>query len=612
MTEHTLRTVIDQAVNGLVIGNIYALIAVGLAFIFGVAHLINFAHGSVFMIGSYVGWLCVTRLGLPLFASFAAVALVCAILGILIERICVRPFQGRTRIAPLIATIGVSFVLDQLVQIVFTPDPHAFPNPLPPGRFPVGGTSVGWLDILIAAISIASGLLLYAFLRYTRLGWSVRATVQDRDAAQQMGVNVDGVNTLVFVIASILGGIGGVLVGIYFNSVDPNMGLLVVGKGFTANLMGGLGNIPGAIAGSLLLGLVESFGVAIFGSTYRNLFAFVILFLVLVLRPGGLFSAKRVLPPEPMTGSFVAFSRPARIPWPLIAAVAVIAVGLPLALDNAYVLQVLTSGWLFAILALSLTLVAGTAGQMSLALAGLLTIGGYSVGLLMLRLGIPFELALPGAAITTAGLGTLLILPAFKLRGQYVTIATIGIGEIVNQVILNGGDLTNGPLGLTNIPPPTFFGPPLDTVQGIYWLSLALLIAVALLQVRLVRSHLGRSWRAIREDEVAAQSYGINLNRYKALAFAMGGFIAGISGAVTASMYSYMSYATFTAATSNLALTMVTLGGMGNIAGAIVGAVALIGLPEIFRGLVELRYLIYGIVLVLLIRFRPQGLLGTV
>ncbi|MFN3980816.1 MAG: branched-chain amino acid ABC transporter permease, partial [Caldilinea sp.] len=141
--------------------------------------------------------------------------------------------------------------------------------------------------------------------------------------------------------------------------------------------------------------------------------------------------------------------------------------------------------------------------------------------------------------------------------------------------------------------------------------TLALLIGAALVQHRLVRSPLGRTWRALREDEVAAQAFGIDLNRYKTLVFAVAAFIAGLSGAVTGHMYSYISHETFTNTTSILVLTMVILGGMGNLLGAIVGAVALTALPELFRGLADYRYLIYGLTLLLLIRFRPQGLLGT-
>ena len=150
------------------------------------------------------------------------------------------------------------------------------------------------------------------------------------------------------------------------------------------------------------------------------------------------------------------------------------------------------------------------------------------------------------------------------------------------------------------------------SAQAAYWLVLALVVAMALLQSRLLSSHLGRAWRAIREDEVAARSYGVEANRAKALAFGFGGFGAGLAGAITAHLYSYIDYETFNAQLSILALTMVILGGMGNVAGAILGAVLLMGVPELFRAAAEYRMLAYGLVLLLLIRFRPQGLLGTV
>ncbi|MBX3063676.1 MAG: ABC transporter permease [Anaerolineae bacterium] len=606
-----LRTFFDQTVNGLVIGNIYALIAVGLAIIFGVGNLINFAHGSVYMIGAYVGWLCVVRLGLPLPVAFVVVAVLCGLLGIVIERFGLRKLQNSARIAPLLATIGISFMLDQLVQILFTPKPQSFPNPLPQTRFAIGGGSVGAIDILIAVIGISAAIFLYLFLRYTKFGWALRATAQDRDAALQMGVDVNAVNRTAFALAAILGGIAGMLVGMYFQTVYPTMSFQAGLKGFAANLLGGLGNIPGAVVGGLLLGLIESYGVAAFGSSYRNLFAFVILLGVLVFRPNGLFSSRRSLPSEPMTGSFIRYGRVVRLPRWLIGVLIAVAIALPLVLKNPYPLQVLTNAWLLGMIALSVTLVTGTAGQTALGQAGFVAIGAYTSALLVLRLHFPFELALICAGLFAAALGTLLVLPAFRLRAHYVAIATIGIGEIVSQVILNWQAVTNGPLGLTRIPPPTFFGYQTFLAQDVYWYSLALLLLVMLLQWRLVKSALGRIWRAIREDDVAAQAYGINLNRYKALAFAVSAFIAGLSGAFTAHMYTYINNETFGTSTSILALTMAILGGMGNIFGAVVGALALTILPELSRDLAEYRYLLYGLVLVLLIRFRPQGLLGT-
>lgn len=612
MPEFTLRTLADQLINGLVIGNIYALIAIGLALIFGVANLINFAHGSVYMIGAYVGWVCVTWLGWPLGPTFIVVAVVCAALGVLIERFGLRRLQSEARIAPLLATIGISFALDQVVQLIFSPNPQSFPSPLPATRIALGGVSIGLLDVLIAAITIAIAAALFAFLRFTRLGWALRATAQDREAAQQMGVDVNAVNALTFAVASVLGGIGGVMIGMYFTSVYPTMSYGAMLKGFAANLLGGLGSVPGAVVGGLVLGLIETFGVALLGSTYRNLFTFVILIGVLVLRPTGLFGARRAMPPEPLTGTFVANSKPVRVPWFVVAGALVAAGVLPFITTDPYLLQIFTNAWLFSMLALSITLVTGAAGQMSLGQAGFLAIGGYASALLAMRLGWPLELSLVAGAGIAAALGTLLMWPVFRLRSQYVALATLGVGEVINQIILNWEGLTNGVLGLSNIPPLSLFGWPIIQTVPIYWFALGVLALVALFQWRLMQSHLGRTWRAMREDDVAARAFGLSLNRYKALAFIAGGWIAGLSGAFTAHMYSYINNETFTATTSILGLTMVILGGMGNMAGAVVGAIALTALPELFRPLADARYLIYGIVLLLLVRFRPQGLLGTV
>lgn len=601
----------DYTINGLIVGNIYALLAVGLALIFGVSNLINFAHGSIYMVGAYIGWVCITFLATPLPVTILAAVAGSALLGMLIERVGLRPLAGAARIAPLLATIGISFVLDQVAQLIFTPDPHALPSQLPAWRIQIGSGTIGALDLLIAGIGLVSAALLHVFLRFTKLGWAVRATAQDRDAALQMGVNIHAVNQAVFAIAAGLGGLSGLLVGMYYNNIYPAMGFQATLKGFIAELIGGVGNVPGAIAGSLLLGLVESYGIALLGTSYRNLFAFLILILVLVWRPNGLFSSRRQLPPEPLTGTFVAPSRPLRVPPAVLAGLAAGVLALPLVVGNAYVLQTLTNAWLYAILALSLTLVAGTAGQMSLGHAGLLAIGAYASALLAIDLRLPVGAAILLAGLITAVLGTLLLFPSFRLRGHYVTIATLGIGEIVALVILNWEGLTRGPIGISGIPPLALFGQPLVTTAAVYWLTLAALIVLALVQWRLLGSHLGRTLRAIRDDDVAARSYGISLNRYKGLAFGVSGFAAGISGAITAHMYSYVNHETFNTQIAVLAVTMIILGGLGNVLGAIVGAVALISLPELFRGLAEYRMLFYGIVLLLLIRFRPQGLLGT-
>ncbi|PKQ03478.1 MAG: ABC transporter permease, partial [Alphaproteobacteria bacterium HGW-Alphaproteobacteria-10] len=337
-----------------------------------------------------------------------------------------------------------------------------------------------------------------------------------------------------------------------------------------AEVVGGVGNVPGAIVGSLLLGLTESWGVALLGTSYRNLFAFALLFLILVLKPNGIFSSNRQLPPEPMTGTFFPPSRPLTLSPAALVALAAAAFAVPLFVGSPYVLQTLSNAWLYAMLGLSLTLIAGTVGMVSLGHAALLAIGAYASALLSLDLGLPVALAIMAAGLITAGLGVALVFPAFRLRGHFLSIATLSVGEIVALAILNWESLTRGPIGVAGIAPLSLFGVEFHGARAVYWLTLAVLVGLAALQLRLLSSHFGRTLRAIREDDVAARAYGVSLNRYKGLAFAFGGFAAGVSGAITAHLYSYINHETFNAQISILALTIVILGGMGNTLGAIV------------------------------------------
>jgi len=601
---------IDYTVNGLVVGNIYALLAVGLALIFGVADLINFAQGSVFSFGAYIGWLCAVYFKLPLPLTILVVLAASALIGIVIERFGTRPLQGRSRIAALLVTIGIGLIIDQLLQIVFSPDPRALPSGLPPWRFTIApGATIGTLDLLIAGVGIVTSLALWLFLSYSRLGWAIRATAQDSEAARQVGIYTNRMNMLVFALASGLGGVGGLLIGMYYNNIDPSLSVNATLKGIVAAMVGGLGSLPGAIIGGLVLGLTESYGIGIFGASYRDLFAFLILILVLVFRPQGLFQ-RAGRPPEPLTGTFIASSRSVPIPRRTFALILLLALLLPLA-GQPYVTQIGINALIYGLAAMSLTLIAGTVGQMSLGHAALLAIGGYASALLASNWGWPVALTIPLGGVVAALLGTLLVYPAFRLSGHYVSIATMAIAEIVALVILNWTGLTGGSMGLSGIPPLAIGGIDLGDARSTYYVCLGLVLIMAVLQARLLRSHLGRSLRAVRDDQIAARSFGLSPSRYKAIAFLFGGFGAGLAGAISAHLFSYIDSTTFGIDLSILVLTIVILGGLGNIAGALLGALLLVALPELFREVAQYRVLIYGLALILLIRFRPQGLLGT-
>jgi branched-chain amino acid transport system permease protein len=607
----TLSLWLGQTVNGLVLGNIYALLAAGLALIFGVAGLVNFAHGSVYMVGSYVGWVAIALLGWPVWAALPAAAAAGALLGLVIERFAVRPFQKSPQVAPLLATIGVGLILDSLAEIVFSPNPKSFPPVLPVFRFDVGIVSLGFMDLLILGLSAVCAVGLFALLKFTRVGRALRAAAQDSEAAQAMGVRVTRMNAAAFALASGLGALAGVLIGLYYNFINPSGGFQACLKGFTACVLGGLGSVPAAMAGGLLLGLGESYGVALFGSSARSLIAYAFLLTALFLRPNGIFGGKLKAQREALVGSFLPWGRSIKIPPALAALLALAALALPFVTKNGYLLQVLASGWIYALLALSITLVGGTAGIMSLGQAGLMALGAYASGLLTLKAGWPFAVSFLSAGLIAAGLGSLLAFPALRLRGHYIAIATLGIGEIVNQVILNWDSLTGGALGLVGIPSPRLFGKDITSAGGFYYLSLGVLMLGGAAIAAIGASPLGRTLRALREDESAASSLGVDARNYKALVFAVGAFFAGLAGALTAHLYTYISHETFGSSVSILGLTMAILGGLGNFWGAVLGATILNGLPELLRFTAGYRALAYGLILLATLRFRPQGLLGS-
>lgn len=601
---------LDALISGLINGNTYALIALGLSLIFGVADLVNFAHGSVFAIGAMVGWWLAGVLGWSLGPTLVAVIIVTGILGLVIERVCVRPLAGAPPIAPLLSTVAVSLVLDYSSQLIFSPQSEHFPALLPENNFQIAGTRFGVLDLTILAVSVVSVAALWAFLKYARLGWAIRAAAQDRDAAQQMGVNVGATQGLSFALASALAGVGGVLVGMYYGNVNPTIGFNAGLEGFAAATLGGLGSLPGAVVGGLVLGVAESFGVTWFGGSVRQLIAFGIMVLVLWLKPSGLLG-KGTLFREPLTGTFFGNAPAIQLKREhLIVLGVIVAVALP-ALGNDYLLQIASIVAIYAILALSLTLVAGTAGQVSLGQAGLFAVGAYTSALLTKEHGWSFWFALPMAGLVAALIGAIVVAPALSLRGHYVAITTLGIGVMITAALLNFDSLTHGPLGVTNIPAPVLFGVPIETPREYYLLSLAVLLLCVALVVLWQRSHLGRAWRSIREDEVAARSLGVESTSYKALAFALGAFMAGLAGSLLAHQYTFISPDIFDVPTSILAFTIVVLGDMSSVVGAIAGTIVLVGGPELFRPLHDARLLAYGLLLLLLVRFRPQGLLGN-
>ena len=278
----------QQIVNGISLGSIYALIALGYTMIYGIIKLINFAHGDIYMLGAYIGFVAITKAHLPFLPALIVAMAGAAMAGIVIERIAYKPMRNAPRIAALITAIGVSFFLENGMILLVTPQPRTFPPVFAPTVYHIGGVVVNNQQILILISALVLMLGLTYIVNKTKAGKAMRAVSYDADAAKLMGSDTDRVISPTFALGSALAAAAGVLVGIYYNSIDPLMGMMPGIKAFIAAVVGGIGILPGAMLGGIIMGLVEALVSGFFSSTYRDAAAFAILILILLIKPTGL------------------------------------------------------------------------------------------------------------------------------------------------------------------------------------------------------------------------------------------------------------------------------------------------------------------------------------
>ncbi len=298
---------VQQIINGLVLGSIYALVALGYTMVYGIMGLINFAHGEVVMIGAMVALMLIKLLaaaGVPVYLSvplaLAAAAAVCMAVGFTIERIAYRPLRRAPKLAPLITAIGVSIILQNLAMLIWGRNYHAFPPIFPSTEFEIVGATITGLQVAIIAIAALMMIGLTLLIQRTRLGRAMRATSENPSIAQLMGVNINQIISFTFVIGSALAAVAGLMVSANYSIAHYYMGFMLGLKAFTAAVLGGIGNIAGAMLGGILLGIIESLGAGyigdltggFLGSHYQDIFAFFVLICVLIFRPSGLMGEK--------------------------------------------------------------------------------------------------------------------------------------------------------------------------------------------------------------------------------------------------------------------------------------------------------------------------------
>ncbi|HON43115.1 MAG TPA: branched-chain amino acid ABC transporter permease [Bacillota bacterium] len=280
--------VIQQLVNGLALGSVYALIALGYTMVYGIIRLINFAHGDIFMLGAYYGYFAITMFNIPFALALPLTMILAAVTGMAVERLAYKPLRQAPRIASLITAIGVSLLLQNLGLKFFEARPRPYPRIMSMVVWDVGGVVVSNVQLIMLGLAIGLMVLISLIVYRTKIGKAMRAVSFDKDAARLMGIDADMVISVTFALGSALAAAGGMLVGFYYNRISPTMGTMYGLKAFVAAVVGGIGIVPGAMLGGLIMGVAEVFVIAFVSSTLKDAIAFAILIVILLFKPAGL------------------------------------------------------------------------------------------------------------------------------------------------------------------------------------------------------------------------------------------------------------------------------------------------------------------------------------
>ena len=278
----------QQLVNGIILGSIYALLALGYTMVYGIIKLINFAHGDIYMMGAFVGYYAINSLKMNFWIALVFSMIVCAILGVVIEFLAYRPLRNSTRISALITAIGVSFFLEYIMVYFVGADTRSFPQSIKMHTYHFGSISVTNVQLLILVVALVLMVALQLIVKKTKMGKAMRAVSVDSDAAELMGINVNNTISFTFALGSSLAGAAGVLIGLYYNSIEPLMGMTPGIKAFVAAVLGGIGIIPGAALGGFVIGILETLSTAIGLSSYRDAIVYGVLIVILLVRPAGI------------------------------------------------------------------------------------------------------------------------------------------------------------------------------------------------------------------------------------------------------------------------------------------------------------------------------------
>jgi branched-chain amino acid transport system permease protein len=610
----TLSSILIQLLNGLASASSLFLVSAGLSLIFGVTRIVNFAHGSLYMLGLYGAYTLIEVLGrtpLGFWSAVVLAALAVGIAGVLIEVLVLRRVYRSPELFQLLATFAVVLVIKDIA--LFAWGPEDLVGPRAPGfdtAVEILGKRIPSYDLLLIAIGPVVLAVLWLLLTRTRWGALVRAATQDREMVGALGVDQAKLFTSVFFAGAVLAGLGGAL-QIPREPANLDLDLAIIADAFVITVVGGLGSIGGAFLAAILIGVAKAFCIGIgtvdwFGlevsfSKLTLVVEFLIMALVLVVRPYGLLGKPQAVqriaaePSPPLTAPT----------WKMALVWMAVLVAVPLVADR-YVTILLTDIVCFALFAVSLHFIMGPAGMVSFGHAAYFGLGAYAAGLLFKQAGLPMEAALLLAPLCAGAFAIVYGWFCVRLSGVYLAMLTLAFAQISWSIVFQWDSFTGGSNGVLGIWPSAW----LADKTTYYYLALACCgLGIAFLW-RVLFSPFGFTLRAGRDSPLRAEAIGIDLRGVQWAAFVLVGALAGLAGAVYAFSKGSISPSAISIAQSTDGLIMVLLGGVETLTGPIVGAAIFTWLrDEVARRTEFWRAVMGGVILVIVLLF-PQGLVG--
>ena len=597
-------SVLIQFLNGLASASSLFLVASGLSLIFGVTRTVNFAHGSLYMLGMYLAVWLAERVGF--WAAVPIAALGVGLLGLLIEIALLRRIYRAPELLQLLATFALVLILRDFA--LWTWGPVDMLGPRAPGfagAVSIAGRPFPEYELLLIALGPAVFLFLHLFLKKTRWGMLVRAASEDREMAGALGVNQRWLFSAVFALGALLAGFGGAT-AIAREPASLEIDLTVISDAFVVVVVGGLGSIPGALLAALLIGEIKAFCIGLGLSKFTLAIEFIVMALVLVARPWGLLGR-----PEPAPHAGAAIEPPLRLPTgkelALLACVPAALALVPL-VSGDYTLVLLTDILVFALFAASLHFILGPGGMASFGHAAYFGLGAYGAGLLLLRAHFPMELALALAPLAAAAGALAFGWFCVRLSGIYLAMLTLAFAQIAWSLAFQWDALTGGSNGLIGVWPSERF----SSKMSYYYLALALVAAALVFLWKAIYSPFGYALRASRDSALRAEAIGIDVRAQQWSAFALAGLFAGLAGGLFAFSKGSISPESLAIPRSVDGLVMVLLGGVHTLTGPLWGAALFTWLQDAAsRGIDYWRAAVGAIVLGLVLAF-PQGIAGFI